>query len=161
MEDFEQVVMTNQWTRNRCVEIAPEYFKDAARDWYLSCKNELNHWSNWDENQGEGEDPIHHIGLKNKFLEHFTSETKQNQWYHELMTIRQFANEKVDDYSRRFKKLLRKVNFHSEDELEIVPDILQVRMFLFRLSSLLTLLVARSEERRVGKECRSRWSPYH
>ena len=23
------------------------------------------------------------------------------------------------------------------------------------------LLKARSEERRVGKECRSRWSPYH
>src|SRR5437763_11334176 len=58
------------------------------------------------------------------------------------MTIRQFANEKVDDYSRRFKKLLRKVNFRSENELEIVPDILQVRMFLFRLSSLLTSLVA-------------------
>src|SRR5688572_9466018 len=25
----------------------------------------------------------------------------------------------------------------------------------------ISLLVARSEERRVGKECRSRWSPYH
>src|SRR5258707_5784058 len=24
-----------------------------------------------------------------------------------------------------------------------------------------TLLATRSEERRVGKECRSRWSPYH
>ena len=24
-----------------------------------------------------------------------------------------------------------------------------------------TLLTMRSEERRVGKECRSRWSPYH
>ena len=23
------------------------------------------------------------------------------------------------------------------------------------------VIVARSEERRVGKECRSRWSPYH
>ena len=23
------------------------------------------------------------------------------------------------------------------------------------------LMIARSEERRVGKECRSRWSPYH
>ena len=23
------------------------------------------------------------------------------------------------------------------------------------------LIIARSEERRVGKECRSRWSPYH
>ena len=26
---------------------------------------------------------------------------------------------------------------------------------------LYTLQRARSEERRVGKECRSRWSPYH
>ena len=25
----------------------------------------------------------------------------------------------------------------------------------------LAVLIARSEERRVGKECRSRWSPYH
>ena len=25
----------------------------------------------------------------------------------------------------------------------------------------LLMLMARSEERRVGKECRSRWSPYH
>ena len=24
-----------------------------------------------------------------------------------------------------------------------------------------TVIFARSEERRVGKECRSRWSPYH
>src|SRR2546422_11777827 len=27
--------------------------------------------------------------------------------------------------------------------------------------SVLLLAAARSEERRVGKECRSRWSPYH
>ena len=26
---------------------------------------------------------------------------------------------------------------------------------------LLTIAIIRSEERRVGKECRSRWSPYH
>ena len=25
----------------------------------------------------------------------------------------------------------------------------------------LVVIVVRSEERRVGKECRSRWSPYH
>ena len=29
-----------------------------------------------------------------------------------------------------------------------------------QLSEILTFL-CRSEERRVGKECRSRWSPYH
>src|SRR5256886_4260332 len=28
-------------------------------------------------------------------------------------------------------------------------------------SQLIRLYAARSEERRVGKECRSRWSPYH
>ena len=34
----------------------------------------------------------------------------------------------------------------------------------FIVSTLITLAVMfddRSEERRVGKECRSRWSPYH
>ena len=30
-----------------------------------------------------------------------------------------------------------------------------------RISEFTLLFLARSEERRVGKECRSRWSPYH
>ena len=30
-----------------------------------------------------------------------------------------------------------------------------------KLQSLLDEAQGRSEERRVGKECRSRWSPYH
>ena len=29
------------------------------------------------------------------------------------------------------------------------------------LTGMVDKLVQRSEERRVGKECRSRWSPYH
>src|SRR2546425_13109872 len=29
------------------------------------------------------------------------------------------------------------------------------------LAAMIATLGARSEERRVGKECRSRWSPYH
>src|SRR3954447_26808257 len=57
------------------------------------------------------------------------------------MTIHQFANEKVDDYSQRFKKLLRKINFRQEEEPEIIPAILQVRMYLFGLLPLLTPLV--------------------
>src|ERR1051326_5273191 len=54
------------------------------------------------------------------------------------MTIRQFADEKVEEYGRRFKKLLRKVNSGNS----IVPDLLQVRMFLYGLTPLLTPLVA-------------------
>ena len=30
-----------------------------------------------------------------------------------------------------------------------------------RFDDLLLATIPRSEERRVGKECRSRWSPYH
>src|SRR2546430_17728514 len=30
-----------------------------------------------------------------------------------------------------------------------------------RLTNAIALVLERSEERRVGKECRSRWSPYH
>ena len=41
-------------------------------------------------------------------------------------------------------------------EGEPVPEVL--RHFSERLGS---LALPRSEERRVGKECRSRWSPYH
>ena len=33
--------------------------------------------------------------------------------------------------------------------------------YLSKLCNKVYLLVRRSEERRVGKECRSRWSPYH
>ena len=37
--------------------------------------------------------------------------------------------------------------------MQIAPDVFEVRDDDF--------LYLRSEERRVGKECRSRWSPYH
>ena len=41
-------------------------------------------------------------------------------------------------------------------ELVIVPELEMVPVFL-----IVPELEMRSEERRVGKECRSRWSPYH
>ena len=34
-------------------------------------------------------------------------------------------------------------------------------VYTYERCSLTTVGVVRSEERRVGKECRSRWSPYH
>ena len=38
----------------------------------------------------------------------------------------------------------------------------QIALFSYRISHLTEhLKLNRSEERRVGKECRSRWSPYH
>src|SRR3989441_1581316 len=42
-----------------------------------------------------------------------------------------------------------------------VPRIADAAIRLFSTSERLRRALARSEERRVGKECRSRWSPYH
>ena len=50
------------------------------------------------------------------------------------------------------------------DEMNYPPDLdeiyrVAVRGIIFVEGKL--LMIERSEERRVGKECRSRWSPYH
>ena len=37
----------------------------------------------------------------------------------------------------------------------------QLRGVITGFDSFVVVLLTRSEERRVGKECRSRWSPYH
>src|SRR3989442_6721750 len=48
---------------------------------------------------------------------------------------------------------------------ELQPDLLEVEVLLVLLDDRVLRLSEnpdeRSEERRVGKECRSRWSPYH
>ena len=48
---------------------------------------------------------------------------------------------------------LKKGNYYVVDKTMMICD------FLARGNEV--TLITRSEERRVGKECRSRWSPYH
>ena len=42
---------------------------------------------------------------------------------------------------------------------DIISTVANVNQYIF--TNIWKLLTTRSEERRVGKECRSRWSPYH
>ena len=56
----------------------------------------------------------------------------------EQATIKDIFNDKGEEYFRKIEKM-------------VTLDVLQKK----------NLVIARSEERRVGKECRSRWSPYH
>ena len=46
---------------------------------------------------------------------------------------------------------------------DIAPPTVSVRATYTgaNAQTVLNSVIARSEERRVGKECRSRWSPYH
>src|SRR5690554_8103005 len=58
-------------------------------------------------------------------------------------------------YGRIFHKVFFSVAMPSHALPPVVVKIEQAGVVL------LTALFFRSEERRVGKECRSRWSPYH
>ena len=49
----------------------------------------------------------------------------------------------------------------SFDGLENNPNGLKFNIKKIFKNSKVKMICIRSEERRVGKECRSRWSPYH
>src|SRR5256885_15318875 len=65
----------------------------------------------------------------------------------------------------RRKERMAAAGRRGEFRMELAADEPRVRRQLDRLAQLLALGEAgnaqRSEERRVGEECRSRWSPYH
>ena len=52
---------------------------------------------------------------------------------------------------------LNKVNYSYKNGKSVLSDV----SMEFEKGKFYTILGVRSEERRVGKECRSRWSPYH
>ena len=67
-----------------------------------------------------------------------------------------------------------RLNYDDDDKVEVqmspLIDCVFLLLIFFLVTTMmkkwemqipLTLPTMRSEERRVGKECRSRWSPYH
>ena len=65
-----------------------------------------------------------------------------------------------------FEKI-RKDDFYYVDKTKLIEQLLEkwgeANLFTRprRFGKSLNMSMLRSEERRVGKECRSRWSPYH
>ena len=72
----------------------------------------------------------------------------------------------IQDMPKQFLMLGNKpIIIHTIEKFLVVPDIDQVYVavhpnWLVYFNDLVSK-AERSEERRVGKECRSRWSPYH
>lgn len=136
IDQFERAAEANRWADGRLVAIAKGYLKDAAADWIreataVGANNQINAWNN---NNAAA------TSLRPRLIAKFASETKQNRWYQELMTTRQLPMETVDDYSLRFRRLLRKVN--PDPAAPVIAAGLQVRMYLFGLSPALTPLVS-------------------
>ena len=67
-----------------------------------------------------------------------------------------------EDKNSNYKVSLSDIS-KEKDFIKILEDynIQYKKIEYFKDFFMYKLIVLRSEERRVGKECRSRWSPYH
>ena len=98
MDSFEWAAATNQWVQDaRKLAIVTGYIKDAAAAWATAAMaaGANNQITGFSENNAATD-------FKDRFLKKFTPDRKQNKWYYELSTIRQRAEEIVDEYSLRF-----------------------------------------------------------
>ena len=72
-----------------------------------------------------------------------------------------------DAYIKKIERNLNVTMVARDGSLKLVGEAASVKtaesilMQLLELSRRGNTITERSEERRVGKECRSRWSPYH
>src|SRR3712207_2697887 len=92
-----------------------------------------------------------------KFLPNFTMEQFGRNTFI-------FGNPSQADKDEAAKGLKKAAEVLASGEYDVVVfDEINIAIFyeLFPIEDVLKMLDNRSEERRVGKECRSRWSSYH
>ena len=70
----------------------------------------------------------------------------------------------VNEYFKKLKNLIKKIVFLGYLKIIFIAVSIVLsknNLFFITNVALIFSVLLRSEERRVGKECRSRWSPYH
>ena len=82
------------------------------------------------------------------FIEQYKDDSRQG-----VANLVKRAAKKIDDYNKEIERTYKISEFERKySDYEFICGIDEVGR---------GPLAGRSEERRVGKECRSRWSPYH
>src|SRR5438067_8407158 len=85
-----------------------------------------DHWDSGTENNNTD-------NFTDLFKSRFASETRINQWYHELNSLKQKKSETVDEYTAKFAKLVNRVNLTDVNQKK--------RMYLMGLNPTYTALV--------------------
>ena len=97
---FEQAFAANGWPVGnndaRKIALAAGHLRDAARDWYDANNGDITRWHNNDDAHD----------FDTLMINYFSTEAKRNQWTRDLQNVKQRDGESVEDYSRRFNKLL-------------------------------------------------------
>jgi hypothetical protein len=119
---FDQAFTTNGWqegnNQTRKIAIAAGYLRDSAQDWYQQDKVNIQRFHDNAHNGGAN-------NLTTRLLEHFSSQAKRNMWMRELQNIKQKDGESVEEYARRFRKVLKRVT-----HTDALANVYQVNYFI-------------------------------
>ena len=97
-----------KWTTGaRKNQVLGGFLKDAAADWYEENKGTFG--NDFDTGTGTGQVQ----NFYDMFKAQFANESKVNQWYHELLALRQKNDESVDSYTNKFAKLATRVDLNA------------------------------------------------
>ena len=103
--EFEKASAANGWAGNdnnvRRKNIASAYLRGNAAEWYETDQANIAQWHIDGQNDN----------FRERFKDHFSPQSKQIHWQVELTNIKQKMGESIEDYARRFKNILRKVNY--------------------------------------------------
>ena len=84
--------------RNNERDIVASYLRENAAEWYEEDQANIAQWHTDAQNDN----------FRERFKDYFSSQLKQIQWQVELTNIKQGIGENIEEYSRRFKKIMRK-----------------------------------------------------
>ena len=103
--EFEKACAANGWGGNdnnvRRKNIAATYLRGNAAEWYETDQANIVQWHIDGQNDN----------FRERFKDHFSPQSKQIKWQVELTNIKQGIEESIEDYAKRFKKIMRKVNY--------------------------------------------------
>src|SRR5688572_7415670 len=109
LKNFERAATANKWDdADRKVALASAHLRGTAADWFDGKKTDIGNNFAAGSNNGNN--------FEDLFKRRFASETRKNQWYHELTTLRQGSDETVDSYVNKFTKLAERVGLTDNDQ---------------------------------------------
>ena len=128
LRNFNRAAETNRWTTDqRKVQIAGGFMRGIAANWFDDNKATMN--NAW----GTGTGNNNTENFEDMFQSRFVNETRKNQWYQELTTLRQQTDETIDEYTNKFTKLAARV--------DLQDDAQRKRMYFMGINPAYTALV--------------------
>ena len=131
--EFEKACAANGWSGNdnniRRKDIASSYLRGNAAEWYETDQANIVQWHIDGQNDN----------FRERFKNYFSPQSKQIKWQTELISIQQEIGESIEDYAKRFKKIMRKVNY-----INALADGVQINYFIKGLNPVYTTHVLAS-----------------